>query len=74
MPKFKLIPIPAEDYDALHITEDSVLETFINSDGALVVRPLSDAGDYACDGDCAHCPLFGAGCAGKVIPIQTGAK
>jgi len=52
--EFRFIQIPAEDYEALGITEDSVIQTYITDDGALVVRAVSpdDLENFKCDGDC----------------------
>ena len=59
MEEFKLIPIPAEDYDALGIKPDSVLETYITDKNALIVRVVSDEDmlDLVCGGDCECCPM-----------------
>ena len=59
MEEFKLIPIPAEDYDALGITPDSVLETSITDSNALVVRVVNDDDmvDLVCSRDCDCCPM-----------------
>ena len=59
MENFKLIPIPAEDYDALGINPDSVLETSVIDGNTLVVRVVSDEDmkDLICDNDCEFCPL-----------------
>lgn len=64
MAKFKLLPIPAQDYDALGITVDTVIETRITDDGLLVVRTVfdDDLDRFVCDGDCDDCPIDGSDC------------
>ena len=59
MANFKFIPIPAEDYDALGLTPDTILETRVTDDGALIVRPVDavDLEEFVCDGDCDECPV-----------------
>jgi len=42
MSEFKFFPIPAEDYDALGIGPDTILETSINDNGVLMIRVVSD--------------------------------
>jgi hypothetical protein len=61
MEGYKLLPIPAEDYDALGITPDSVLETSITDSNALIVRVVKDEDmvDLVCGSDCECCPLNG---------------
>ena len=62
MADFKYIPIPAEDYDTLGITDDTVLETRITDDGALIVRVVraEDLDDLVCKHDCECCPMTAA--------------
>jgi len=59
MEEFKLIPIPAEDYDALGITPNSVLETCVTDSNALIVRVVKneDMVDLVCGNDCECCPM-----------------
>ena len=66
MAKFKLLPIPAEDYDALGINSDTVLETYITDDGALIIRKVTDEilEELICDGDCDCCPVAEYDCDG----------
>lgn len=66
MEKFKLIPIPAEDYDALGICPDTILETYITEDGALIVRRVTndDLEEFVCDGNCDSCPIAENDCDG----------
>lgn len=52
METYRLIPVPEEEYDALGITENSIIETYINNNGALVINVLHDKGDFICEGDC----------------------
>jgi hypothetical protein len=61
---FKLLPVPAEDYDALGITANSALESYVTDCGALVIRVLTadDMEEFACDGDCQACPVLDIGC------------
>jgi hypothetical protein len=65
MRKIKRLPVSQEDDAPLGLIEDTVLESFVDGNGALVVRPLRDFGDYACDGRHRDCPLFGTACDGK---------
>jgi len=66
MAEFMFLPIAAEDYEALGITEDSVIQTYLTDDGALVVRPINgeDLEDFICGGDCESCPIAGTDCDG----------
>lgn len=59
MAEFKLLPIPAEEYDALGITPHSVVETNITDNGALIIRIINsdDFNDLICNNDCESCPL-----------------
>ena len=59
MAQIKFLPIPAEEYDALEIGPDTVLETHMTEDGVLIVRALNEAelGEIICDGMCASCPV-----------------
>ncbi|MCL2213248.1 MAG: hypothetical protein FWB93_05415 [Oscillospiraceae bacterium] len=56
---FKLLPIPSEDYDALGITPNSTVETYIDHNGALVIRVVSNENleDFECNGKCDCCPM-----------------
>jgi len=60
MDKFKFIPIPSEDYDALGIKPNSVLETRVTKDGSLIIRIVSDEDldGLVCDSDCEGCPMI----------------
>ena len=66
MAQFKFLPIPAEDYDSLDIGPDTILETRITDDGALVVRRVTDEDleEFVCDGDCDSCPVADTDCDG----------
>ena len=66
MAQFKLLPIPAEDYDALGINADSVLETIVTDDGTLIVRTVTseDMEEFACDGNCNSCRVANVECDG----------
>ena len=59
MSQFRLLAIPIEDYNALHLTSDSVLQTYFNDSGELVVRAVDedDLEDYECDFECETCPM-----------------
>ena len=59
MTEFKQISIPAEDYDALGIGSDTVLETYVTDDGALVIRVVTDEDldSLICGDDCEGCPI-----------------
>ena len=63
MAEFKLLPIPAEDYDALGITPETVLETYFTDDGALIVRAVKvdDLNNLVCGSDCECCPMAKSG-------------
>ncbi len=67
MSEFKFLPIPAEDYDALGIGPDTVLETRLTEEGVLIVRALTDddMDEFACDGDCQSCPVAEVDCDGE---------
>jgi hypothetical protein len=58
MAEFMMLPIPAEDYNALGIFSDSVIQTYVNPDGTLMVRAVApgDMEEFVCDGDCEGCP------------------
>ena len=51
MVDFKFLPIPAEDYDALNISESSVIQTHLNDNGDLVIHLVSkeDLEEFVCD-------------------------
>ena len=59
MKTFKLLPIPSEDYDALGITANCTLETYIDHRGALIIRVVTaeDLQDFQCSGNCESCPM-----------------
>jgi len=59
MDQIKFLPIPAEEYDALEIGPDTVLETHMTQEGVLIVRALNDADmeGIICDRMCASCPV-----------------
>jgi len=61
MTDFKLLPIPAEDYDDLGISPDAVIETCVIDDGALIVRVIRDEDfdNFICGNDCECCPMNG---------------
>ena len=67
MAQFKFLPIPAEDYDALGIGPDTVLETQLTGDGALIVRTVTpaDMEEFVCDGICDACPVADTDCDGE---------
>jgi len=69
MAEFKHIPIPSEEYDALGMSEDSVLQTGINGNGDLVVHVVTDDDmeEFVCDGDCGSCPLRDIDCDGECL-------
>jgi len=58
MVDFKFIPVPTEDYDALGIGPDTVIQTSINDNGDLVVHVVTgeELEEFVCDGDCDGCP------------------
>ena len=64
MAQFKLLSIPIEDYDALGITENAVIETQITDGGMLIIRPVfdDDLDQFTCDGDCEDCPIADSDC------------
>ena len=65
MAKFKFIPVPAEEYDALGITENTIIETYINESGALVVKAITVEDGFVCDGNCKECPVNETDCDGE---------
>ena len=67
MAKIKFLPIPAEDYDALGITDKTILETSVTESGALIVRKVTneDLEEFVCDGDCGGCPVANTDCDGE---------
>ena len=67
MAEFKFLPIPAEEYDALGIGPDTVLETHVTDDGTLIVRAVTaaDLEEFVCDGDCESCPVAQTDCDGE---------
>jgi bifunctional DNA-binding transcriptional regulator/antitoxin component of YhaV-PrlF toxin-antitoxin module len=62
MAEFSLIPIPTEDCDALGINKDTILETYVTDDGALIIRVVSDEdmSGLVCNSDCGNCPADGS--------------
>jgi hypothetical protein len=66
MAEYKFIPVPAEDFDALGININTVIQTYITEDGALVIRPVKeeDMEEFICDGDCSECPVSRTDCDG----------
>jgi len=69
MAQFKLMPIPIEDYHALGITGNTVIETRITDDGMLIICPVldDDLDQFTCDGDCEECPLADSDCDGDCL-------
>lgn len=69
MAQFKFLPIPSEEYDALGISPNTILETRITDDGALIVRRVSgkDLEEFVCDGDCDFCPVADTDCDGDCL-------
>lgn len=69
MVDFKFIPVPTEDYDALGIGPDTVIQTSINDNGDLVVHVVTgeELEEFVCDGDCDGCPLAEADCDGECL-------
>lgn len=59
------VPIPTEQWEALKINSSTILESFVNEEGYLVIRPLEDTDDYICDGDCEGCPIEDNECDGN---------
>ena len=66
MAQFRFIPIPAEDYEALGVSADRILQTYFTEDGALMIRAVDEdeLADYVCGGDCEKCPLSDDVCDG----------
>jgi hypothetical protein len=62
MAEFRLLPVSAEDYDALNLGADKIIESYVSDEGSLVIRAIDAPENYICDGDCAGCPLCDAGC------------
>jgi hypothetical protein len=64
MANYVLVPVDAEDYEAAGIGADSVIESYVQEDGALVIRTLDpdDLDNFTCDGKCCECPISGLGC------------
>jgi hypothetical protein len=70
MAEFMLIPIPAEDYNALGITPNSILQTYVTPDtppgtgGTLQIRAVTqgELEEFVCGGDCEGCPVAGTDC------------
>ena len=69
MADFKFIPVPAEEYDALGITADTVLQTGINESGDLVVHIITgeELEEFVCDGVCESCLLRDIDCDGECL-------
>jgi hypothetical protein len=67
MAEFMLIPIPAEDYNALGITPNSILQTYVTPDGTLQIRAVSpgELEEFVCGGDCESCPVAVTDCDGE---------
>jgi hypothetical protein len=64
MADFKFLAIPAEDYDALGIDGDTVLQTYFDEQGRYIIQPTTpdDTEDFACNGDCEACPVAETEC------------
>jgi len=67
MAQFKFLPVPAEDYDALGIGPDTILETSITGKGARLIRRVTgeDLEEFVCDGICDACPVADTDCDGE---------
>jgi len=66
MESIRFLPIPADDYDALGIGANTVLQTHLTEDGALIIRAVGgdELESFACDGDCDGCPVSETECGG----------
>jgi hypothetical protein len=62
MAKYKYVPVLLEDYEALDVGADDVVESFAAEDGSLVIRAVRDFGDFVCSGGCEECPVGEASC------------
>ena len=69
MAEFKFLPIPTEDYDALGITADTVLQTGFNENGDLVIHAVTgeELEEFVCNGNCRSCPLADIDCDGECL-------
>ena len=69
MAEFKFLAIPAEDYDALGITADTLLQTGVNEHGDLVIHAVTggELVEFVCDGVCEDCPAAGTDCDGDCL-------
>jgi len=65
MAKYKYIPILEEDYDALGITVETVLESHIDESGALVIKAHKYDSGFVCDNNCKDCPVNETDCDGE---------
>jgi hypothetical protein len=59
MSEFMLLPIPAGDYNALGITPNSILQTYVTPDGTLQIRAVTqgELEEFICGSDCESCPV-----------------
>ena len=55
MAEYLLLPVSLEDAEAAGITENAVIESFVNEKGEIVIRALTDTGDYVCGQYCEAC-------------------
>ena len=69
MSKFKSIPIPVEDYEAWGALSDSVIQSYLNERGDLVLHIVTDEDmeEFICDGGCESCPLRDTACDGECL-------
>ncbi|MBR3996930.1 MAG: AbrB/MazE/SpoVT family DNA-binding domain-containing protein [Clostridia bacterium] len=56
-----LISIPTELLDEAGITENSVVEMYMDN-GNIVIRKAEDVSRYVCDNDCQSCPVMYTEC------------
>lgn len=76
MAEYRLLPVSEEDYEALGIGPDTVVESFVNDRRELVIRAVSeeDLLDYVCGGDCEGCPLNERDCDGHCFACPCSAE
>ena len=55
------ISIPTELLDEAGITENSVVEMYMDN-GNIVIRKAEDVSQYVCDNDCQSCPVMYTEC------------
>jgi len=60
--RYILVPVCADDAEAAGITENAVIESYLNGKGEIIIRVASDTDGFVCDRGCGSCPLDSKTC------------